>query len=63
MFNKEVINYKGELYIVKRKFTDHPDFPSTEMKEHLLCNLVLRKEGKLYFCEHIPDAEIIQEYE
>ena len=63
MFNKEVINYKGELYIVKRKFTDHPDFPSVEMKEHLLRNLVLRKEGKLYFCEHIQDAEIIEEYE
>ena len=63
MFNKEVIKSKGELYIVKRKFTDHPDFPTAEMKEHLLCNLVLRKEGKLYFCEHVPDAEIIEEYE
>ncbi len=63
MFNKEVINYKGELYIVKRKFTDHPDFPTTEMKEHLLCDLTLRKEGKLYFCEHIQDAKIIEEYE
>ena len=63
MFCKEVIHYKGDLYIVKRKFTDHPDFPNQEMKEYLLCNLVLRKEGKLYFCEKVQDAEIIQEYE
>ena len=63
MFCKEVIHYKGEIYTVKRKFTDHPDFPIPDMKTYLMCDQVLRKEGKLYFCEHIPDAEIIEEYE
>ena len=61
MFNKEVVTYKDELYIVKRKFTEHKDFPTTEMREYLLCDLVLRREGKLYFCEQIKQAEIIEE--
>ena len=56
MFNTEVIQYKGDLYIVKRKFTDHPEFPIQEAKEHFYCDQVLRKEGKLYFCEKIQDA-------
>lgn len=63
MFNTEVIHYKGDLYIVKRKFTDHPDFPIQEVKEYFQCDQVLRKEGKLYFCEKIQEAQIIQEYE
>ena len=61
MFNKEVVSYKDELYIVKRKFTDHPKFPTKEMKEYLRCDLTLRKLGKLYFCEIIQQAEIIEE--
>ena len=59
MFCKEVIHYKGDLYIVKRKFTDHPDFPTQEAREYFVCDQVLRKEGKLYFCEKIQEAEII----
>jgi hypothetical protein len=63
MFKTEVIQYKGDLYIVKRKFTDHPNFPIQEAKEHFYCDQVLRKEGKLYFCEKIQEAQIIEEYE
>lgn len=62
-FNKQVINFNNKLYIVKRTFKDHPDFPTTEAKEYYLADTVLRKEGILYICRTIEDAQVIEEYE
>jgi hypothetical protein len=60
-FNKEIISYNDNLYIVVRKFKDHPDFPTTEAKEYYLSETVLRKEGILYICRIIEEAQVIEE--
>ena len=61
MFAKEIVNYKDNLYIVKRKFQDHKDFPIKEAKEVYMCDTALRKNGILYLCQLIEEAEIIEE--
>jgi hypothetical protein len=60
-FNKQVISYKDNLYIIQRTFKDHHDFPITEAKEYYFCDTVLRKDGILYLCRIIEDAQVIEE--
>lgn len=62
-FNKEIVAFNDKLYIIVRKFRDHPDFPITEAKEYYMCDTVLRKEGILYVCRIIEEAQVIEEYE
>lgn len=59
-FNKEIIGYNNQLYEVVRKFKDHPDFPTVEAKDYYLCETVLKKEGILYICRIIEDAQVIE---
>jgi len=61
-FNKEIISYNDNLYEVIRKFHDHPDFPVTEAKSYYLSETILRRDGILYVCRIIEEAQII-EYE
>jgi len=62
-FNREIAAFNDKLYIIVRKFRDHPDFPITEAKQYYMCDTVLRKEGILYLCRIIEDAQVIEEYE
>ena len=62
-FNKEIASFNGNLYIVVRKFHDHPNFPTTEAKDYYFCDTVLRKDGILYICQTIEEAQVIEEYE
>ena len=62
-FNKEIAAFNDKLYIIVRKFRDHHDFPITEAKEYYFCDTVLRKEGILYICRTIEDAQVIEEHE
>ena len=59
MFKNQFLNFQGNLYIVKRVLKEEYNPNVESWKEHLGADLVLRKEGLLYFVEHIPDAEII----
>lgn len=60
-FNKEIISYNNNLYEIIRKFKDHFDFPTTQAKKYYVCDTVLRKEGILYICRIIQDAQVIEE--
>ncbi len=62
MFSSEVISYQDKLYIVVRTFPDHEDFPATEAKEYYNCDMVLRRQGKIYICRVIEEAQVIEEY-
>lgn len=57
----ELINFNDNLFQLVRIFPDHPNFPVEEGKEYLRCDTVLRKEGRLYFCRKIEDAQVIEE--
>jgi hypothetical protein len=62
MINHQLVNYNGTLYFLKRNFNEllvKPD-KIQELRELLKCDIVLRKDGRLWFCELIPEAEIIE---
>jgi len=60
MFNKEVINIKDTLNIVKRKIKKIHEPIVDVWKEHLLCNSVFQKDEMYYFCQKIEEAQIIE---
>ena len=56
-----LITCKDKLYQVKRHFKVSqlkPDFDVNVMKQWTRTDLLLKKDGVLYCCELIPDAEI-----
>lgn len=57
MFAKQFLNFNNNLYIVK-KLLKEEDRPIIDTwKEHLGADVVLRKDGVLYFLELIHDLE------
>jgi hypothetical protein len=57
----QVISYNDNLYQLLRTFHEKADFPVNEAKEYYNCDTVLRKEGRLYFCRLIEEAQVITE--
>jgi hypothetical protein len=59
MFKNEFINFQDKLYVLKRLIKEEHSPIIDTWKEHLNADTVLRKDGNLYFLEHVPDLEII----
>ncbi len=60
LLGKQVLSYNNNLYILIKTFTDKVGFPINEFKDYFDCDTVLRKEGMLYFCQQIQEAQIIE---
>lgn len=60
LIGKQVISYNDHLYILVKTFKDKEGFPINEFKDYFDCDMVLRKEGILYFCQQIQEAQIIE---
>ena len=56
---KEIITANGNLYQLIRILKENQlKDPNTEdLKEYFLCDIVLRKQGLLYFCRIIEEIE------
>ena len=58
---KEIIYANDKAYqlvrIIREDRLKNPDMEI--LKEYFLCDKLLRKQGKLYFCRLIEEAEII----
>ena len=56
---KEIINANGNLYqlirVLKEDQLKNPDMEI--LKEYFLCDTLLRKQGRLYFCRIIKEIE------
>ena len=64
MFRYETIYYADRMFLVKRKIREadlKPGFDTEVMKQWTGSDMLLRKEGIIYCCEQIQDAEIISE--
>jgi len=58
MLRPDFINFQDKLYIIKRLLKEE-DKPIIDVwKEHLRADIVLRKDGMLYFLELVQDLEI-----
>jgi len=58
---KNIVYNKDKAYqvirVLKENSLKNPDMEI--LKEYFLCDTLLRKQGKLYFCRLIEEAEII----
>lgn len=59
MIKEEIIRFNDNLYIPRYKFLDSPKIKTEELRNYLGMDIVLRKENFLFFCEQIPEAEVI----
>lgn len=59
MFKNQFLKFQDNLYIVKRILKEEYNPKVESWKEHLGADLVLRKDGLLYFVELVPDLEIL----
>jgi hypothetical protein len=62
---KQVINWNGDLYIIKRSLKEDrlPEDLIQEYKEFVLADAVVKKDGILHFIQKIDEAQIIKEEE
>lgn len=62
---KQVINWNGDLYIIKRSIKESrlPEDLIQEYKEFVLADTVVRKDGVLHFIQKIDEAQIVEEEE
>ena len=56
---KEIINANGNLYqLIRVLQEDQLKNPNMEdLKEYFLCDTLLRKQGRLYFCRLIEEID------
>ena len=60
----DYIDFNGKKLIIKRTFKEQdlkPNFDTNLMKEWTRTDVLLRKDGWLYCCELVPNAEIIEQ--
>jgi hypothetical protein len=63
VFNYQVIEYQNQKYIVRRRIRETdliPDFNTDDLMAWTRTDRLLRKDGFIWCCELIPDAEIIE---
>ena len=59
MFKNEFLKFQDNLYLIKKVIREDLNPIIDVWKEHLMADIVLRKDGRLYFLELVPDLEII----
>lgn len=63
MKRKEFVRYNDNLYIIQEIYPEQKikHDKIQELRQLLECDIVLRKDGLLLYCELIKDAEIVSE--
>jgi hypothetical protein len=61
IFGYNTITFKDDLYIVKAAIRESHNPNLDTWKDYLGCSIILKNNGIYYFCELIPEAEIINE--
>jgi len=64
MFRYETIYYADRMFLVKRKIREadlKEGYDTEVLKQWTMSDVLLRKDGFIYCCEQIQDAEIISE--
>ncbi len=59
MFKHQFLNFQDKLYVIKKIIREDLNPVIDVWKEHLMADVVVRREGLLYFLELVPDLEII----
>lgn len=56
---KDFLHFNDKLYLLKKVLREEHNPIIDSWKEHLRADLVLRKDGLLYFLEEVVELEII----
>ena len=56
---KDLLHFNDKLYIIKKLIREEHDPVIEVWKERLRADLILKKDGLLYFLEEVVDLEII----
>lgn len=60
MFDRKIIAFNDNLYEIVKVLRDKENFPIEDFKAYYDCEMCLRKEGYLYFCQQIQELEVIE---
>jgi len=63
VFNYQIIDFQNQKYIVRRRIRETdliPNFDNEALMEWTKTDRLLRKNGYIWCCELIADAEIIE---
>ena len=58
VLNRQLVEFNGERYWVYRKIKADQVKEPTILKEFWQCDITLKQQEWLWFCRHIPEAEI-----
>jgi hypothetical protein len=58
---RQFITYNNDLYVVKRTIKEESKPIVDDWREHLQADMVLKKEGLLYFLQKVEEAQIVEE--
>lgn len=61
MFKNEFLTFQDNLYVIKKIIREDLNPIIDVWKEQLRADVVLRRDGWLYFLELVPDLEIINQ--
>jgi hypothetical protein len=61
--NKQLLTINENLYVLKRTFSEDRIKNVDTAKEWLSADHVFKKDGVLYFCELIPECELVEDTE
>ena len=61
--SKQVVDWNGSLYIIKRtiKETSIKEEFVQEYKDYICADTVLKKNGMYYFAQKIEEAQLVEE--
>jgi hypothetical protein len=57
--SRNLIHFKDDTYQIIRIFTEENVNDIDGLRDYLECDITLRKDGQLFFCQKIEDAEIV----
>jgi hypothetical protein len=58
---RQFITYNNDLYVVKRTIKEELKPIVDDWREHLKADMVVKKEGLLYFLQKVEEAQIVEE--
>lgn len=61
IFGKVYIYFNDDMYYVVRIIKEEDKPVIDTWKEHLHCDIALRKEGSIYFCRKVNELEVIED--
>ncbi len=62
MLKTQILEYNNEKYVLKRTLQESSlisNYNSEDIKEHYFVDTILKKNGVLYLCNKIEDAQLV----